>query len=299
MPELPEVETVVRGLVPRLVGRRITQIHALSPNSFWIDAVRASNARDIKVIKAALVGKKIEGINRIGKLIIICLADDSRLLIHLKMTGQLIHVSANQPPLMGGHPSSGMLAELPGRSTRGLFEMDDHSQLFFNDQRRFGYIRLTTTQAVDKEIVPRFGIEPLDAAWNEYRLGSMLAKRPKSSIKAVLLDQSLIAGIGNIYADEALFIAGIYPGTLAGVLSSDQVRLLTQTTREVLQLGIRHGGTSSQHFVQADGTLGSMQDHLKVYRKTGLPCPNCGCAIERTVVAGRGTHFCPYCQRKA
>jgi formamidopyrimidine-DNA glycosylase len=299
MPELPEVETVVRGLAPRLIDRRISDVQALSPSSFWIDAIRASNDRDIAAIKAAVVGKNIQSITRRGKLIIVHISDETRLLIHLKMTGQLIHISSEQPALAGGHPSSDMVGYLPGRSTRGVFEMDDSSRLFFNDQRRFGYIKLATAQMVDEQILPRFGIEPLDAAWNEQSLRSILAKRPKSSIKAVLLDQSLIAGIGNIYADEALFLAGIYPGALAGELSSAQVQLLTETSKEVLLLGIRHGGTSSQHFVQADGAQGSMQEHLLVYRRTGFACLKCGHAIERTVVAGRGTHFCPYCQPKA
>lgn len=298
MPELPEVETIVKGLEKRILGKHIVAVDVLLPKTFWIDEVRATGPIDSRGIKAIIEGKKIDTITRRGKMIIISLSGDTVMLIHLKMTGQLIYIDRQHHRIAGGHPTADMLRELPTKSTRAALHMDDGSILYFNDQRQFGYIKLLPkTQLGNHKTYLSFGIEPLEIEFNEHYLYPIIKKRKSIRIKQILLDQSIIAGIGNIYADEALFLAGILPTTAANSLSISDVSKLVKTIKEVLRKGLKYGGTSSQHYVQANGSQGTMQNHLMVYRRTGQPCLVCGTPIERTVIGGRGTHYCPHCQK--
>jgi formamidopyrimidine-DNA glycosylase len=296
MPELPEVETIIKGLRPHLVGKTIKNIEVLLPKTVWIDDIRATGSVDIAMFKSLLEGQKIDSITRRGKMIIINISEGRVLLIHLKMTGQLIYVNSQQR-LAGGHPNADMIGDLPVKATRLIIDLGQKQQLYFNDQRQFGYIKLLFKAALENhKAYMSFGPEPFESSFNEQYLYSVLKKRYRVKIKQLLLDQSVVAGIGNIYADESLFESGIHPARLAGSLSQAHIKRLLIAIKLVLNRGLKYGGTSSQHYVQADGKQGTMQDHLMVYRREAQSCNRCGVAIERMVVGGRGTHFCPNCQ---
>ncbi len=297
MPELPEVETIVKGLAPAIVNKTISDIEVFLPKTIWLDSIRATGDREVEQIKAILTGKTITAITRRGKMIIVHTSDETVMLIHLKMTGQLIFVDQNQHRIAGGHPNADMINQLPVKSTRLVFNFSDKSKLYFNDQRQFGYIKILLANALESHTAyTSFGPEPLTDDFNEHYFSSKVKQHPRLKIKQVLLDQSIIAGVGNIYADESLFMAKIHPATAAGQLTQAQTKTLLNTVKEVLAIGIKYNGTSSQHYVDVNGQQGTMQDHLQVYRRAGQPCPICGTSIERTVVGGRGTHFCPHCQ---
>lgn len=296
MPELPEVETIIRGLAPHLIDQPIVSVTILAPSSIWLGNERGTGEVEARQFANQLVGQTMTAVARRGKMIIIELTNNLVLLIHLKMTGQLIYIHGDQR-VAGGHPTADMFGGLPNKSTRVIFQIGEKGTLYFNDQRRFGYTKLLQKDDLQEhKAYKQFGLEPLESTFDEQSLYSVAKRKANLRIKQALLDQTLIAGIGNIYADESLFEAGIHPARLAGSLNQDEVAKLTAAIKTVLQRGLQYGGTSSQHFVQADGSKGSMQDHLNVYRRTGLPCPNCGTPIERIVIGGRGTHFCPNCQ---
>lgn len=298
MPELPEVETIVRGLKPRLLNKQITQLEVDFAPTFWLDSIRATGQTEIHQIKALVEGKIIEDITRRGKMIIINLSDDVVILIHLKMTGQLIYVDASQRRYAGGHPTSDMGKDMPVKSTRAWTVFADGSRLYFNDQRKFGYIKLIpASQLTSLPAYQSYGPEPLTSQFTAKYLAHRIQTRPKITIKQLLLDQSVVAGVGNIYADESLFMSGVHPASLASSLSPDKLASLVSDIKQVLQFSIERNGTSSEHYVTASGEKGDMQNFLQVYRRMGMPCPRCGTAIERTVVGGRGTHYCPKCQR--
>lgn len=297
MPELPEVATIVNGLNSVIIDKTIQSFEVLLPKTVWVDDVRAVGDKEVKQAKAFVEGKKIDTITRRGKMIIISISENTIMLIHLKMTGQLIYISSDNQRISGGHPTADMVKDLPTKSTRAIFHFNDGSTLYFNDQRQFGYIKLLTEESLAQhQPFTSFGPEPLTGNFNQSYFTSILSKHPKLKIKQILLDQSLIAGIGNIYADESLFLAKINPARPAAHLSPVDQKNLIRAIKDVLQMGLDYGGTSSQHYVQADGAQGTMQDHLNVYRRTDQPCPVCGTAIERTIIGGRGTHFCPHCQ---
>jgi formamidopyrimidine-DNA glycosylase len=298
MPELPEVQTIVQDLQPLIVGQVIRDMEVILPRTVWLDDVRATGDQEVNVVKGLVEGEMIDSITRRGKMIIIDISGDSVMLIHLKMTGQLIFVGLDHQRLAGGHPNSDMAADLPVKSTRVVFHFQNGNQLYFNDQRQFGYIKVLTKQAL-KSHVPytSFGPEPLESSFNEQYLKTIIDKKANLKIKQILLDQTLIAGIGNIYADESLFLAKIRPDRLAKNIRPAEIPVLIHAIKATLKKGLDYGGTSSQHYVQANGQKGTMQDHLAVYRRTDQPCPICGHAIERMVISGRGTHYCPHCQK--
>jgi len=218
------------------------------------------------------------------------------LVTHLKMTGQLVFVGEQR--FGAGHPNDSIIGDLPDKSTRVDIEFTDGSHLYFNDQRKFGWMRLLPTVEVPNiEFMKKVGPEPLspDFKWQEFK--QRLARRKNTNIKAALLDQSVIAGIGNIYADESLWGAKIHPTTLVKDLSDSKIKILYSEIREVLQLAIDKGGSSDRNYIQADGKKGSYLDFARVFRQEGQPCPRCGTTIEKSRVAGRGTHTCPKCQK--
>lgn len=288
MPELPEVEIIKRGLEEKIVGREIAEIDIRAVKMFSGD-------------KSKLIGAKVNSIKRHAKIIEIDFSNDYSVLIHLKMTGQLIFdlkPNDKRDRLAGGHPSADWVADLPNKFTHVVFHFRDGSVLFFNDLRKFGYIKLFKTPDLksSKELKD-LGPNPFTGDLNEEYLMRVIAKRPKIKIKQILMDQTVISGIGNIYADESLFCAGISPLRLAGQVSRTELSRLIDCIRKVLKLGLEYGGSSENTFVNVEGQQGQMQNHFKVYRKTGETCPN-GCGtIKRTVVGGRGTHFCPMCQK--
>ncbi len=287
MPELPEVETIRQGLQSRIVGQTIDSARALWAKSLSpIDAV------------STIIGQTIVGLDRRAKVLIIHLSGQTSLLIHLKMTGQLVLQGKSGQRFAGGHPTGSMAAQLPDRSTRVVFTLVSGDQLFFNDQRKFGWIQiLPTNQINDHSLVSRLGPEPLGEEFKLPAFAAILKRRGKSPIKAVILDQSTLSGVGNIYADESLHLAKVHPATKAGDLKPAQVKRLFEAIKTIIAAGVEHGGTSFAHYVNALGGKGDYLDHARVFNRTGQPCPVCGTSIEKTRVAGRGTHICPQCQK--
>lgn len=289
MPELPEVETVRRGLKGLILGAKITKIEILCEKSF--------------------IGKPINGtlrnIRRFGKALVMDLDGGKSLMIHLRMTGQLIwrtsvhgRKEGDGEPAMGfagGHPSENFVAELPNRQTRVILQFDKGT-LYFNDQRKFGFIKVIETEKVeDDEFIQRLAPEPWEIDFDEFY--AKLQKRKNSPIKSVILDQSVVCGLGNIYADEALYLAGIHPKRLSGKISLFEARSLLESACMVMDKSLAAGGSTLQNYLKPDGTRGNYLDlFAQVYHREGEPCMNCGTKIEKIKVGGRGTHYCPKCQ---
>ncbi|HEY7270375.1 MAG TPA: bifunctional DNA-formamidopyrimidine glycosylase/DNA-(apurinic or apyrimidinic site) lyase [Dehalococcoidia bacterium] len=270
MPELPEVETIRRDLEPRLVGRKISRVE-IAP-----DRVPVLEGIDEATFREGVAGATIVGLERRGKFLVFVLDTGDRLIVHLRMTGKLLLPDA---PLVG--------------HLRATFWLDDGSTLRFTDMRKFGRLWLVDGEST---IFDAIGPEPLSEGFGLEALAAALHNR-KAPVKSVILDQRRIAGIGNIYADEALFEAGVLPMRLGGALTSDEVGKLHAAIRTVLLRGVESRGASFRDYLDAVGQSGSMQMYVKVFRRTGKPCYVCGTTIERCRVGGRSTHYCPHCQR--
>jgi formamidopyrimidine-DNA glycosylase len=289
MPELPEVETVRRGLASTVVGRRLEAIEPLAEGS-----LRAT----VDELDRLVLGRRIAGVERRGKLLMLDLEGGSRLLVHLMMTGQLVVTEAARTMFAGGHPSKSMLEPMPNQTTRVILTLSGGRRLFFNDGRRFGWIRPATVDELEADpFIAGLGPEPLSEDFTLAGFRSQLRRHARAPIKAVILDQTVVAGIGNIYADESLHLARIHPRRPAGELMPAQVRRLHDAIPTIIGQAIEHGGTSFAGYVNAARGRPGYLEAARVFRREGLPCPRCGTAIERTRVAGRGTNFCPRCQR--
>lgn len=287
MPELPEVETVKRGLDKLIVGKKVLSVSHDWPKSF-------PNVQS--EVDEFLLGAIINRISRRGKALIIDLSTNYSLVIHLKMTGQLVYVGAER--FGAGHPNDSLISELPDSSTRVTFVFTDKSHLFFNDQRKFGYVKLVPTPHVlELDFFQRLGPEPLVDSFTSKEFAKRLQKRKNTSIKAALLDQSVLAGVGNIYADEALFGAGVHPARRVGSLQKPQLERLHEALIEVLAEAIEKGGSTDRNYRDAEGKKGSYLTFAKVFRREGEPCMSDSTLILKTRVAGRGTHYCPTCQK--
>ena len=277
MPELPEVETVCRGLAEMLVGRRIVRVEARRPD--LRAPLPAGFARRVQ-------GKRVRRISRRAKYILVHLEDDTVLLAHLGMSGRL--VVANGGP--------------PGPHDHVIFETDDGTEIRFSDQRRFGLMTLTSERAWPRHpLIRELGPEPLDAAFDGGALAAALAGKA-TSIKAALLDQAVVAGLGNIYVCESLYWAGLSPRRLAGSCMGARAERLARAIRKVLTEAIAAGGSSLRDHVRPSGELGYFQHSWAVYGREGEACPRCAaagfsCRIRRKVQAGRSTYFCPRWQR--
>jgi formamidopyrimidine-DNA glycosylase len=288
MPELPEVETVRIGLAGLLPGRRIKAVDFDWPKSF------PNAAADVKQFA---VGAKVVEVKRRAKVLLIELSSKYSLVIHLKMTGQLVFRSEDER-FGAGHPNNSLVGELPDKSTRVTLVFDDGSRLFFNDQRKFGWMRLIpTAEVVNLDFFKKVGPEPLNADFTWQILQERLQRRKNTSIKAAILDQTVLAGIGNIYADEALWGAKIHPATPVRLVSAAKTHKLYYELIYVLKLSIEKGGSTDRNYVDAKGKRGSYMSFARVFRREGQPCPRCGHIIEKIRVAGRGTHICPFEQR--
>lgn len=269
MPELPEVETVVRALRQPLVGRIIQNVR-----NYWPRHVATP---DLPTLQQRIHGRKITAVSRRGKYLLFPLDDGQTLIIHLKMSGHLAVVSKNTPPDKYAHT---------------IFGLDNQKELRFRDVRKFGKVYLVNAA---EEIVGKLGPEPLEDAFTAEVLAERINGR-KRVLKPLLLDQTFVAGIGNIYADEALFYAGLNPQRRANTLSADEITALHASIRKVLKLGIAREGASIDKYVKPDGSKGDMQNVVAVFRRTGQPCYTCKTAVNRIVLGGRSTHFCPQCQ---
>jgi formamidopyrimidine-DNA glycosylase len=270
MPELPEVETVVRSIRPHLCGRVIT--------GAWHDWPRVFGNDDPNIVTARLENRQIRGVDRRGKYILISL-DQGVLSIHLRMTGRL-YVAEKEAV----HDAD--------RWVHFRLELDDGRALRFSDSRKFGRVRLGDQVAT---AIPELGWEPFDPRFTAAVLAEALHNRQRP-IKVMLLDQTIIAGIGNIYADESLHMAGIHPATPALQLGGAQIEGLYTAIQAVLAQAITHEGASINWYRKPDGSRGAAQDSLHVYGREGQPCHTCGWPIARTTIAQRGTHYCPRCQ---
>jgi formamidopyrimidine-DNA glycosylase len=323
MPELPEVETVRIGLKKLVVGKTIAGVDFDWPKSF------PNAAADVQEF---LVGATITNVERRAKVLLVELSSKHSLIIHLKMTGQLVYVGpqnlASQRKLGSskkgvaeshslstgsrlagredteeerfgaGHPSDSLVNPLPDKSTRVTLTFTDGSKLFFNDQRKFGWVRLMPTVEIPQlDFFRRVGPEPLAADFSWQIFKERLLRRRNTNVKAALLDQSVVAGVGNIYADESLWGAKIHPATMVRDLSDKEFKALHKALVDVLELSIAKGGSSNRTYVDAEGKKGSYMSFANVFRREGKPCNRCGTIIEKSRVAGRGTHTCPHCQK--
>src|SRR3990167_2870802 len=287
MPELPEVETIRIGLsklLPKLVVKDV-----------WHDWPKSFPNAPADVARF-LVGAKIEHIKRRAKVLIIELSSSYSLVIHLKMTGQLVF--RGKKKFAAGHPTDSLIGKLPDKTTRVIIDFTDGSKLFFNDQRKFGWMRLLpTTEVTLIDFMQTVGPEPLEDDFTVDKFIERLMTRQKSPIKAVLLDQKVLAGVGNIYADESLWLAKIHPAAPVGSISKAKLVALYNGVRDVLSLSIESGGSSDRNYVNTKGERGSYLEFARVFRRAGQPCPRCGTEIIKIRVAGRGTHICPREQR--
>jgi formamidopyrimidine-DNA glycosylase len=287
MPELPEVETVRIGLQRLLPGKRVqTETHD------WPKGFPNAPAD----VEQFLVGARIVEVTRRAKVLLISLDTKYSLVIHLKMTGQLVFRSERER-FGAGHPSESLVHELPDKSTRVTLTFTDGSKLFFNDQRKFGWMRLLPTVTVPQlDFFQKVGPEPLADTFTADDFITRLMRRKNSGIKTVLLDQTVIAGVGNIYSDESLWGAKIHPETRVADLPKAKLKKLFESLQAVLRLSLEKGGSTDRNYVDAEGRRGSYLSFANVFRRQGQPCPRCGTTIVKLRVAGRGTHICPHCQ---
>lgn len=287
MPELPEVETVKRGLEALIIGKIIRHVQCFdSPKSF---------PNDPQEVERYLVGSSIIAVRRRAKVLLIDLSTNYTLVTHLKMTGQIVY--RGKQVFGAGHPNDSLIGELPDRSTRIMYTFDDSSCLYFNDQRKFGWMKLYPTPEVPNiDFMKKVGPEPLELTFSADTFATRVRRRNNTTIKAAILDQTVIAGVGNIYADESLWGAKLHPATRVRDVSDDDLRQLLKEIRLVMNIAIEKGGSTDRNYVNAEGKKGSYIDFARVFRREGLGCPRCGAVISKSRVAGRGTHFCPVCQ---
>lgn len=287
MPELPEVETIRTGLRKVIIGRKIVKVSSTCERSF---------PNSLSDVENFLIGTKVVNVRRRAKVLLIDLSTDYSLVIHLKMTGQLVF-RGNGEDFGAGHPTKSLLGNLPDRSTRVVFCFSDDTKLFFNDQRKFGWVRLISTSEVQNlDFFKKVGPEPLAVDFTASEFAKRLKRRAKTSIKAALLDQTVVAGIGNIYADESLWLARIHPSIKAGDLSTKKLEELFDAVREVLRRGIAKGGSTDRNYVDHEGQRGSFLESAGVFRREGKHCSRCGEIVQKIKFASRGTHICPKCQ---
>ena len=281
MPELPEVETITKQLNEVLVGQRIIKVEVLSRRSF------GGKEGDVE-------GKKILGVNRKAKIAIINLGG-LYLLIHLKMTGQLIYRQGKKN-VAGGHPTADWVNELPSKHTRIVFNLSK-GKLFFNDQRLFGWVKVVDEEGLKREF-KNYGPDVIDKSVSQEYLYNILQKT-RRAIKVVVTDQAKIAGVGNIYANDGLWCAGISPSRPSNQVSKPEADKLLDCLRKVVNAGIKYGGATArdENYVSASGLGGKYQNHFLVYEQVGRECGRCKGKIKKITLGGRGTYYCPGCQR--
>ncbi len=282
MPELPEVETIRRGLKESLVGHKILSVEVRAPKLFIGDSER-------------LVGQTVLEIERRAKIMVWKLSKQF-LLIHLKMTGQLIFIpKEGKHYIVGGHPDKNYSLDLPHKHSHVIIEFD-HGTLYYNDLRKFGWIKVIDSEEEIKPHVEKFGPE---YDWPEFTLEyfkKALNRRPKTTIKQALLDQTIIAGLGNIYSDEVLFLAKVLPDRKIASLSDKEITEIYKNIPKVLNLSLKHGGTSAKDYRKSDGSMGTYLVVANVYGRAKQPCKVCGTPIESKKIAARTSAYCPKCQ---
>jgi formamidopyrimidine-DNA glycosylase len=290
MPELPEVETIRSDLEKKIIGKKVTDFILLWPKTL----------REIGLIafKKKVIGQRVISVSRRGKIIIVQLESRDNVIFHMKMTGHLLIESSEFKVDENGKwlEEEGSLNDPYNQYIRAIFWLDDGNIIAFSDLRKFGYIKLLATDKLD-EVLDNYGPEPFSNKFNSNYLLERF-KNKSIAIKKALLDQTIIAGIGNIYADEILFMSKIHPETQAKSLKITDLEKIIDNTRTILDASIKLRGTSSSDYRDTDGKKGEYEKMLKVYRRTGQQCGSCNSDIKRIAVGGRGTHFCPKCQVK-
>jgi len=281
MPELPEVETIRRGLSKLIVHQKISKTTILCEKSFIGESQTAT----------------VINLRRYGKALIIDLDNGKSLMIHLRMTGQLIFDPTNRERFAAGHPNENFVDTLPNKQTRVILELEN-GILYFNDQRKFGFIKALDTKEVENDaFIKKLAPEPWSISEEDFY--NKLKKHSKSPIKATILDQTIICGLGNIYADETLFMSKIHPMTKSGEITREQAKTIVKNAKEVMEKSISSGGSTMRDYKKADGTRGNYLDKfVQVFGREGKKCPVCGAEIIKIRVAGRGTHICPNCQKE-
>lgn len=285
MPELPEVETIRKDLMKNIQDKKILNIFISS---------KASINKDEKYFSDFLRAKQIKNIDRIGKLLIFDFGFSEFLLIHLKMTGQLIYQNKDKI-IGGGHSDKQINFNLPDASTRIIFEFSDNSKLFFNDFRRFGYFKLVSLEEMIQE-KNKYGIEPLQAnfTWENFQ---NIFKNKNTNLKAFLLNQANISGLGNIYVDESCFEAKIRPDKKVAKLSLEEKERLFKAIQKIIKKACDYRGTTFNNYLDSDGNRGNFSNFLQVYGRTGEKCFHCSSDLKTIKLAGRTTVFCPFCQK--
>lgn len=279
MPELPEVETVRLFLDQHILGKTISNIEILNPKSFVGDPKLAQN-------------QTIVSTSRLGKQLSIHLQNHLTLLFHLKMTGQVIIGDS-----VFGHPTPKEdKSSLPNKSTRVIFTFSDKTKLFFNDQRKFGWVKLFSPDEL-KDFQKDVGIDALSPDFTNDYFYHQLQKTSRA-VKLVLLDQSKFAGIGNIYDNDALFLSHIHPQTPSNKITKKQAKILRQNLIDLMKESLFHGGSTAKDnkYIHPDGSVGQHQYYFRVYQRDNQPCLNCQTPIKRIKISGRGTFYCPKCQ---
>ncbi len=304
MPELPEVETVVRGL-QFLRGKRVRAATVRRPKLVSVGPKTLSPKRvhtqaNVRAFQRALVGRRVRAVTRRAKLIIVALDSDWWLLVHLKMAGQMIVQRKAQRQLLVRlyNAASAPLEAMPSKHTHIILDFTDGTKLFYNDARLFGTWRAIHARDIGRvHDLQSYGPEPLDQAFTWQDLRTTLQRRPRMKLKQALTDQTLLAGVGNIYADETLFAAKLRPTRTVRSLYVADWRRLFKALQRVLRHAIRTHGSSVGEFIRPDGSVGTFGKYHKVYDRKGKPCFVCGTSIRRITLGGRGTHFCPSCQK--
>ncbi len=298
MPELPEVETIRNDLSKKILNKKIVKLEVRK-----VKLVKNTQ----KIFKSVLLESKFSEIDRIGKLLIFVIKEGRKekyLLAHLKMTGQFIYVSKDSV-IAGGHSNSraearkyrlgGLEKDLPNKFSHIIFHFDDASTLYFNDMRQFGYMKIVESEELET-IKARYGIEPLQKNFTWKNFKKTFEDR-RTNVKAFLLNQNMISGLGNIYVDEILFASGVLPTRNVSALNEEELRAIFENTKKIIRNAIKQRGTTFSDFVDLGGEKGGFSNFLKVYGKEKTICPKCKrTKILKTRVAGRGTRFCPRCQ---
>ena len=288
MPELPEVETIKRGLAKAIIGKEISD--------FTCDWHKALN-RPLRSYKKILCGLKIKTISRRAKTLILTLSNDWRIMVHLKMTGQLVFQDKNRC-LIGGHPIEKSCENLPNKFTHVIFKFSDGSHLYFNDIRKFGWVRLYTKEELEAVLTRmNLGPEPLGKDFTLKALRQAMARRPKSKIKQFIMAPENVVGVGNIYSDEVCYYAKVRPDRLVNTLKRKDVKKIHDGIIKILNAAIKAQGTTFSNYVNAAGEAGAYVRKLKVYQRYGQKCYTCHGEIKRQRLGGRTSSFCPGCQK--
>ncbi|MDO8486720.1 MAG: bifunctional DNA-formamidopyrimidine glycosylase/DNA-(apurinic or apyrimidinic site) lyase [Candidatus Curtissbacteria bacterium] len=285
MPELPEVTVIVKGLDKKLKGLTFAGVEYDWPKKFYWNGF---SMKDLK-------GAKVKKVERIGKVVKIETDRAFTILIHLKLTGQLIYQD-EKTRIAGGHPIPPLNSPVPNKTTRATFEFTGGGHLYFNDLRKFGWVKIVhSDQGSVDSAIGKLGPDALEISYKDF--AQRLKKKPNSRIKKLLMDQAFVSGIGNIYSDEALWRAKIHPARSVASLSEVEIKALHKGINDAMKLAISKGGSSANSFVGSGGGKGLFLSFAKAYHMTGRPCERCGALIVRKKMDGRSAHFCPACQR--